>query len=81
LEGHTATVRTIAFNNNILVSASYDSTARIWSLESQECIHVLRGHKGPIYSVVCDEKRIVTAGLGSEVMIWEVMSGYVFACF
>jgi len=85
LEGHTGTVRTLAYNKNILVSASYDSTARIWSLENQEpinqeCIHVLRGHKGQIYSAVCDEKKVVTAGLGGEVMVWEIMTGYVYAC-
>lgn len=78
LEGHIATVRSLAIHNDVIVSASYDGTARIWSLEKKECTHVLKGHEGQIYSVVCNRKRIATGGVGGEARVWEIQSGYVF---
>jgi len=37
----------------------------------------MRGHENQIYSVVCDKKIVVTAGVGEDVRIWDVNSGYV----
>lgn len=35
-----------------VVSASYDGELRVWDLLSQRCRGVMRGHKGPVWSVV-----------------------------
>ena len=33
------------------VTGSVDRTVKIWSLERQECLHILVGHEGPITTV------------------------------
>jgi len=75
LEGHTKTVRNLAIHQDLLVSASYDNTARIWSLDTKECVRVLQGHTSNMYSVVFDGKRIVTGSLDTTARVWEPASG------
>ncbi len=47
LEGHNFTVRSIAIcpRGEYLVSGSYDQMIKIWSLENQNLIKTLKGHK------------------------------------
>jgi F-box and WD-40 domain protein CDC4 len=51
LEGHNATIRSLATHGDTLASASYDHDATIWSLEKRKCLHLLKGHKAQIYTV------------------------------
>ena len=78
LEGHTATIRSLAAHGDLLVSASYDEDARIWSLQKRECLHVLKGHTSQVYAIVFDGKRIVTGSLDCTARVWDPESGYVF---
>ena len=38
--------------DELLVSGSGDSTARVWSLQSLDCLHVLEGHTDTVNEVV-----------------------------
>lgn len=44
LEGHTGPVNSVEFRGTTLISGSWDATAKIWDLESGQCIHTLEGH-------------------------------------
>ncbi len=50
LEGHTGNVTSVAIlpNGRFALSASTDTTLRLWDLNSSECIHIFSGHKRPI---------------------------------
>ncbi|KAH7117516.1 WD40-repeat-containing domain protein, partial [Dactylonectria macrodidyma] len=46
LEGHNSEVTSVVFSHdsNVVTSASWDRTVRIWSVETGECKQVLEGH-------------------------------------
>ena len=45
--GHTASISSVQFNKNFIVSGSVDSTVKIWDW-SGECLETLRGHSKEI---------------------------------
>mgnify|MGYP000862435456 CR=1 FL=1 len=77
LRGHTGSVRAVAGAGNILVSASYDTTARVWDLRTGECKFVLAGHADRIYSCVYDAQRsrCYTGSVDNTVRMWDVRTG------
>ena len=64
------------------VTVSADRTARVWSLASEKCMHVLRGHgvgvgTGVIYGVDLspDHRRAVTCSDDLTLRVWDLSSG------
>jgi dipeptidyl aminopeptidase/acylaminoacyl peptidase len=59
-----------------IVTASYDSTARIWDAASAKEIAVLRGHENAVTSAAFspDGSRIVTASWDRTARIWDAAS-------
>jgi hypothetical protein len=79
LVGHQGPVRSATFSpdGSRIVTASDDSTARIWDAASGKEIAVLRGHKGRLQSAAfsLDGSRIITASDDSTAGIWDAESG------
>lgn len=47
LEGHEEGVRCLlVLPNNVLASGAYDTTVRLWDIETGKCLRVLNGHQG-----------------------------------
>jgi WD40 repeat protein len=78
LSGHTDRVSALKFDTiaGILISASRDSTARIWHLGNSGATAVLRGHKGTVNSAAFspDSKRAVTSSDDTSAIVWNVES-------
>jgi len=75
LKGHNLPVQTLVFSHDskLLLTASQDSTARIWSADKRgEKPILLEGHSGPLWTAAFspDEKRVVTASSDKTVRIW-----------
>lgn len=75
LEGHGAHVRHLASSptDEVLLSASLDATARLWSLGSEE-VTVLRGHDDAVWHGAFhpDGAIVATASNDATVRLWEV---------
>jgi len=78
LRGHDQGVESAAFSpdGKYIVTASYDSTARVWEATSGREVTVLRGHESHVISGLFspDGKYIVTASNDGTARVWEVMS-------
>jgi WD40 repeat protein/class 3 adenylate cyclase len=77
LPGHADYIQDLAFDNDRVVSASGDGTAKVWSLETLEELMTLRGHTGPVNNVAMspDGTRIATAGFDGTAKLWDAETG------
>jgi WD40 repeat protein len=75
LEGHTADINSVAFSpdGRFVVTASVDSTARVWDTATGATVGELRGHSKSINSASFspDGKFIVTASDDGSVRLWD----------
>ncbi len=78
LAGHSAAVNGLAFSpdGTQIVTASADSTARVWNASDGKTIGELRGHSASLNTAVFspDGRFIVTAGDDKTVRLWDAKS-------
>lgn len=69
LQGHEGGVISLALSTDkkLLLSGSWDGTARIWSLESHQCLHVLRDHENGVCVLSLPDGSLVTGSTGQQV--------------
>lgn len=75
LKGHTNGVTCLQIDEGILISGSYDTTARVWSLETGEELRVLRGHQRGIRSLQFDDQKLITGSLDGMIKVWNWSTG------
>lgn len=79
LNGHVDRVAFVAFHTDgaLLASASYDSTWRLWDVETGTEILLQEGHARPVSRVAFhpDGSLLASAGLDRTTIIWDMRSG------
>ncbi|MBP5974414.1 NACHT domain-containing protein [Brasilonema sp. CT11] len=78
LNGHTCEVSTLAFiENGQIASGSYDRTIRIWDVITGQCLRILRGHTGFIFSLTCspDGKTLASGSADNTIKLWDIQTG------
>ena len=70
LRGHTDGVMCLQASDNMLATGSYDSTIRIWDLETFETIKVLKGHTRGVTAIQFDSGKLISASLDGTLRIW-----------
>ena len=74
--GHTGSVRQAAFSpdENRVVTASADDTARVWDANTGSQVAMLKGHEADVFSVAFspDGSRVVTASEDGTARIFRV---------
>ena len=67
----------ISPNGKMLVTGSYDDTARLWDIETGREIRILRGHSDNVNSVLFapNGRFIVTGSADDTIRMWKVKTG------
>ena len=73
--GHTNGVMCLQFDDNILATGSYDSTIRIWDIDTGECIQTLRGHTLGIRALQFDDNKLISGSLDKTLKVWNWRTG------
>ncbi|KAL4265502.1 hypothetical protein AB1N83_004985 [Pleurotus pulmonarius] len=80
---HGGSVRSMAFSNDQIVSASVDETIRVWDASSGDLVRVLRGHTSDLRCVAFsqDFKLVASGSYDCTARLWDVSSGKVLAIY
>jgi WD40 repeat protein len=85
LTGHLSWVDAVALtpDGRQAVSASLDSTLKIWDMENGRELRTLRGHSDLVRAVALtpDGRRVVSASNDNTLKIWDLESGSIIASF
>ncbi|ODO00266.1 hypothetical protein I350_06895 [Cryptococcus amylolentus CBS 6273] len=74
--GHLDLVRSVHLGKDVVLSASYDATVKIWNRKSGRVVADLKdAHAGRIFCVVGDRLRVVSSGLDCRINIWDFSEG------
>lgn len=79
LKGHEKEIYTLKWSNtpsNLLATASFDNTVRVWSSQG-ECKHVLMQHTQPVYAIAFSPcgRYLASGSLDESVIVWSLESG------
>ncbi|KAK9781282.1 putative F-box domain-containing protein [Seiridium cardinale] len=72
---HTNGITCLQFDDNMLVTGSYDSTIKIWRIDDGSVIRTLHGHTSGIRAIQFDERVLVSGSLDGTVRIWNWRTG------
>eukprot|EP01137_Pigoraptor_chileana_P027782 Opistho-2@10777 len=87
LEGHLGPVQALQYDDKAIVTASEDSTIKVWDMETGRCLTTLYGHTRPLTDVcfrrdtptlandIAVGGLIVSASLDSTVRAWDLSLG------
>lgn len=65
------------YTKDVLITGSQDTTAKIWSFETGECLKTLEGHIGAILCMAIDALgKILFTGSGDHtIRVWDIKRG------
>ena len=82
LKGHTDGIMCLQFSETlthpsfpILITGSYDRTARVWNLESGAEVRCLRGHTRAVRALQFDEAKLITGSMDGTLRVWNWRTG------
>ena len=70
LSGHTGPVNSLDFRGNMLVSGSWDATAKIWNLETGALVKTLEGHSHAVSVAISSSNEIFTGSQDGMLHLW-----------
>lgn len=74
-KGHRDSVMCLQFEDNILMSGSYDATVKIWDTDTGEELRTLKGHTAGVRCLQFDDTKLITGSLDRTIRIWNWRTG------
>ncbi|KAF8473970.1 quinon protein alcohol dehydrogenase-like superfamily [Kalaharituber pfeilii] len=74
-KGHTNGIICLQFDDSILATGSYDTTVKIWDLETGEEIRTLSGHTLGVRALQFDERMLISGSMDNTLKIWNYRTG------
>ncbi|KAL3710578.1 hypothetical protein TMatcc_004374 [Talaromyces marneffei ATCC 18224] len=74
-KGHTNGVMCLQFEDNILATGSYDTTIKIWDMETGEELRTLTGHTSGIRCLQFDETKLISGSIDRTLKVWNWRTG------
>lgn len=74
-KGHENGVTCLQFDDNILATGSYDTTIKIWNIETGEEIRTLRGHISAVRCLQFDDSKLISGSFDKTIKIWNWQTG------
>jgi F-box and WD-40 domain protein MET30 len=81
-KGHKDGVMCLQFSESfahpsfpILISGSYDRTARVWNFETGAELHCLQGHTRVVRCLQFDEIKLITGSMDNTMRVWDWRRG------
>ncbi|CAF1399682.1 unnamed protein product [Adineta steineri] len=79
LEGHEQAVSCLSYipQSDLLLSGSWDTTGRVWSLSTKQCTHTIKGHSKAVWAILSmndvknNFKIILTGGADNLIFAWK----------
>ncbi|XP_035670522.1 CMT1A duplicated region transcript 1 protein-like [Branchiostoma floridae] len=77
ITGHAGSIKCVYISEErgFVLSGSYDTTVRCWSLQAGNCLRIFRGHRGTITCIDLFENRLVSGSKDSQVKVWNFETG------
>ena len=73
--GHSNGIMCLQFDDNILITASYDMTLKVWDIESGAELRTLRGHTSGIRCLQFDDTKLISGSIDRSLKIWNWRTG------
>jgi F-box/WD-40 domain protein MET30 len=74
-KGHTNGVMCLQFDENILITGSYDTTVKVWDINTGEELRTLSGHTSGIRCLQFDDRKLMTGSLDHTLKLWDWKTG------
>ncbi|RGP72341.1 f-box and wd-40 domain-containing met30 [Fusarium longipes] len=74
-KGHENGVTCLQFDDNILATGSYDTTIKIWNIETGEVIRTLRGHTSAVRTLQFDDSKLISGSFDKTIKVWNWQTG------
>jgi F-box/WD-40 domain protein MET30 len=75
LKGHSNGVMCLQFDDQILMTGSYDATVKIWDITTGQEIRTLTGHTQGIRCLQFDDTKLITGSLDNTMKVWNWRTG------
>ncbi|KAF1931558.1 WD40 repeat-like protein [Didymella exigua CBS 183.55] len=75
LKGHTNGIMSLQFDDQTLITGSYDATVKVWDINTGEEIRTLTGHTAGIRCLQFDDSKLITGSLDRTIKVWNWRTG------